>query len=352
MNTGKIVDINNLKSFCKNALIKAGMSKKFALITAEVLVETDTYGTHSHGTKNLYNYFKKMQAGGIDINAQPRVLLDLPAIALIDGQAAVGMVPSYLAMEMAIEKAKYAGICYIAVKNSCHFGAAGYYANMAAKQNMIGLAMSNADPNMNVPGGKGYIIGNNPFAYAVPFEERSIFLDIAMSSVAALKVIQAEKDNKAIPDTWVADEDGIPTTDPGKFLDGGSLQPMSGHKGYGLALLVEMLTSIVSGGAIMDEVPSWWHKLADKNNASHAFIVIDPSKFMAQAIFGERVEYAANYLHNAPKAADKTRIYCPGEIEWEKAKNAEENGLLLPPDVVGQLELLAQETETAVPWMA
>ena len=156
------ITIPDLKDFCKAALQKEGMKNEYAAIVAEVLSETDAFGIHSHGTKNLPGYIQKIRAGGIDIHAEPEIVSDAAALATLDAKRAIGMVPSVQAMELACQKAANTGLAIITVRNSCHFGAAGYYANIAAKCGMVGIAMSNVDPNMTIPGAKGMVVGNNP----------------------------------------------------------------------------------------------------------------------------------------------------------------------------------------------
>ena len=145
------IKIEELKSFSKKALLYAGVKEEDANTVVDTLVTTDEFGVLSHGTKNLYQYIQKMQEGGLDAKAEPTVEAEGPAWAIINGNAAIGMVSACTAMKLAIEKAKECGIAYVGVKNSCHFGAAGYYANLAAKEGMIGISMSNADPNMAIP---------------------------------------------------------------------------------------------------------------------------------------------------------------------------------------------------------
>ena len=200
----KTVLKQDLKEFCRQALVLQGVSEKDAEITAEVLSSTDEMGCFSHGTKNLRMYIEKMKAGALDPKAVPEVIKEGPAFAIMDAKDSLGMVSSYKAMKKAIEIAKSSGVGFVAVKNSCHFGAAGYYANMALDEGMIGIAMSNTDPNVAVPGGKTMVIGNSPLAYAAPAKNQDpITLDIAMSATAALKINQAKADNKPIPDTWL-----------------------------------------------------------------------------------------------------------------------------------------------------
>lgn len=342
----KYININDLKLFCEKALEMEGMTEKDAKVCAEVLAETDAFGTHSHGTKNLHNYIRKKRAGGVDFQAVPEVCAEGPSFAVIDAHNAMGMISSCFAMDTACEKAAQTGIAIAVVKNSCHFGAAGYYANMAAKRGMIGISMSNVDPNMTVPGARGMVIGNNPIAYAVPCDKQpSIFLDIAMSNVASLKVVQARKDGVSIPETWIVDKDGIPTTDPSHYPEEGAMQSMAAHKGYGLAVLVELLTGGLTGGGIsvMNEIVSWCFQMDKPNNVCHTFIAIDPSKFGGGSI-SERMGAMADRLHNAPKAKGAEHIYIPGEIEWERRARADKQGVELTDDVYAALHGLAKES--------
>ena len=343
MNTIKIKD---LKDFCKASLVKEGMQEKYAMICAEVLTETDAFGTHSHGTKNLHNYIKKCRIGGAKINAVPEIIKDKPSFAVMDAHNALGMIPSYLAMGLACDKAKQSGIALVTVKNSCHFGAAGYYANIAAKQGMIGLALSNVDPNMTAPGARGMLLGNNPLSYAAPLtSDPTIFLDIAMSNVASLKVVQSRKDGKSIPDTWIVDKDGLPTTDPSHYPEEGAMQPMAAHKGYGLSILVELLTGVLSGGgmSMMGDIVSWCFEMDKPNNVCHSFIAIDAAQFIGTDTLSDRMQAMQSKMHDAPKAKGSTHIFTPGEIEWSKHKVAEEKGLSLPDDVKASLISLSEE---------
>lgn len=341
------IKLSDLKDFCKAALVKEGMKEEYAGIVAEVLSETDAFGTNSHGTKNLHNYLKKFRAGGIDIHGEPEILREGPAFAAMDAHRTLGMIPSVQAMELACKKAETAGIAIVTVRNSCHFGAAGYYANIAAKKGFIGISMSNVDPNMTAPGARGMLLGNNPFAYAAPANTTpSVFLDIAMSNVASLKVVQARKDGKQIPPTWIVDKDGLPTTDPSHYPEEGAMQPMAAHKGYGLSIMVELLTGILSGGctSMGGDIVSWCFEMEKPNNVCHTFMAVNPKLFLGEEKISDRVETMGETLRKAPKAKGVDRIYMPGEIEWDKHVIAEEEGFTLPADVEDSLKGLAQES--------
>jgi len=342
----------DLIDFSVKALEQYGVIDNDALITAKVLATTDAFGIHSHGTKNLKNYIEKIKVGALDPKAQPEIIKEGLSFAIIDAKDALGMVASYAGMKKAIDIAKKSGIGFVTVKNSCHFGAAGYYANMAADQGMIGMAMSNTDPNMAVPGGKGMVIGNNPFAYSIPSGKYNlIFLDIAMSTTALLKVVQAKKDKKSIPDTWLVDNEGIPTTDPQYYGKGGALQPMGAHKGYGLSLLIDTITGLLSGGKTTKDIPSWCFNLSVKNKASHAFIAINISAMQPIAEFKTRIDETIDYIKSSPKAKGKDEIFIPGEIELNRKEKANKEGIAMPDDVVESLETLAKETGLKIVWI-
>ena len=348
------IALSALKEFCRQALEKEGMSAENAEITARVLSETDGYGTHSHGTKNLHNYILKGRAGGLDIHAEPKVVVDGPAFAVMDGQKAMGMISGVKAMELACEKAKKFGVGLVTVRNSCHFGAAGYYANMAAAKGMLGIAVSNVDPNMNAPGARAKALGNNPLAYASPSQTvPSVFLDIAMSNVASLKVFQARADGRSIPDTWIVDKDGVPTTDPSHYPEEGAMQPMAAHKGYGLAILVDLLTGVLNGGATSmgGEIGSWVIELDKPNNVCHTFIAIDAAQFLQNDSYASRTETMASQLRGLPKAKGAQRIFTPGEIEWGRYEKAQAEGLTLPEDLEKSLTGLAEDVGIPLPLM-
>lgn len=338
------VSPEKLNSFCVEAMLKSGMREIDAQTTARVLVTTDMWGIFTHGTRHLRNYLRKVRAGGIDTQLAPEVVSEGQVWAIIDGHGAIGMVPSCMAMELAIHKAKTYGLAYVGVKNSGHFGAAGYYANMAIPHDMIGVAMSNADVNMTVPGARGSTIGNNPLAYAIPAgREKSIFLDIALSAVAASKIFAAKGLGAAIPDNWIVDEKGLPTTDASHYPLSGSLLPMAGHKGYGLAVLVEVLAAVLTGSAVTTQAKSWLLDLAAFPNIGHAFLAIDIGAFMPIALFKERIDRMIREIHESPLAQGAEHIYLPGEMEWQKYEQQSKNGIDLPTDVMTDVIGIAED---------
>jgi ureidoglycolate dehydrogenase (NAD+) len=337
------ISVQELTEFSAAALEKAGLSGEDARTAADVLVTTDTFGVLSHGTKNLYPYIEKMRAGGLDAKARPSVEAEGPSWAVINGNASLGMLSGCRAMKLAAEKAEKTGIAYVGVKNSCHFGAAGYYANLAAQRGMIGLSMSNADPNMAIPNSSGVAIGNNPFSFAAPLSGgKSLFLDIALSNVAALKVVMAREKGTAVPASWLIDEDGRPNSDPSGFPERSHLQPMAAHKGYGLAMMVETLASVLTGAGILSEVVSWNLKMSEKNRVGHAFIAVDVRQMMPLPEFERRMAQMISELKSAPLAKGASQIFVPGEMEWARRDKAlRENRLELTDVMADNLEKLS-----------
>ncbi|AYY15047.1 Ldh family oxidoreductase [Actinobacteria bacterium YIM 96077] len=341
-----------LETFAAQCLTAAGASQQDAQATASLLTRTDAFGIHSHGLKNLAGYLEKSRRGAIDLTARPTTEVDGPAFALLDAHHAIGMVSGTQAMRTATEKAREAGIAVVAVHSSTHFGAAGLYALMAAEDGLIGLTASNVDPNMTVPGARGKVLGNNPIAYALPAgRHRPVVFDISLSAVASLKVIQAREDGAEVPEGWIVDGAGRPTTDPSRYPGEGAMMPMAGHKGYGLALLVDALTGLLANAATSDQVPSWYFEMDRPNDVSHAFLAIDPSLFGGSPDYAARVESFLDRIHAAPLADGAEEIRHPGQLEWRNYEKARDGGLSLPPEVVTTLETAGHSVGVRPPWV-
>jgi len=207
-------------------------------------VTTDTWGTFTHGTRQLRGLMKNVRMGAINPAALPEVTGEGPSWATVDAHAAMPPAAAYRAMQIAIDKARATGVAYVGVRNGGHFGAAGFYAYLATRADMIGFSTGNVDPGVTVPGSRGRVLGTNPLAYAVPAgAEYPLLFDIATSAIAATKLYAAVAEGRPIPDTWLVNEDGLPTTDGSIYPKLGALMPMSGHKGYGLVLFVEVLSA-------------------------------------------------------------------------------------------------------------
>jgi LDH2 family malate/lactate/ureidoglycolate dehydrogenase len=255
------------------------------------------------------------------------------------------MVTSAFAMRTALDKAKASGIGYVGVSNSCHYGAAGYYAAMALPKKMIGFAMANDIPTVNAPGAAGSVLGSNPFAFAAPAgDERPILLDMATATVAGGKVYAAAALGKPIPSSWLLDRQGTFSTDPKLFPDHASLTPLGGYKGYGLALMVEVLSAVLPGAAMAWQVRSWTYAdpaLATGHGA--AFLALDVEAFLPTDQFLSRMDQIIREIRGSEKSPGSARILLPGEREFEARDRALAHGLELPDDVVASLREAAAE---------
>ena len=335
---------DDLRAFCTAAMVKAGLSQEDAELSAHVFVTTDTWGTFTHGTRQIRGLMQNARRGRLVAAAREKVVGEGPSWAIID--ACDGMPPaiSCRAVELAVAKARRSGMCYIGIRGSSHYGAAGFYANMIAENDMIGLSMCNVEPCMTVPGGKSRVLGTNPIAYAAPTgTDRTVMLDIATSAVAATKIFAARNEGRSIPDTWLVDEEGIPTTDPNEFPEKGAQLPMAGHKGYGLAVLVELLTATLSGAAMMSGVQSWVADTDEPSNQGHAFVAIDVGAMMPLEEFHARMDVMCKEIKGASPARGGT-IFLPGEIEWNQREQALAEGIAMPEDVLISLRGLAEES--------
>ena len=346
------VAAERLDLFCREALARVGVSTEHSRLTADVLVTTDSWGVFTHGSKLLGGYLNRLKSGGLRTDAEPGVAAEGPAWAIVDGHSVLGQVTSTFAMKKAIELARGAGVAYVGVRNSCHFGAAGYYTSLAAKEGMVGLAMANDRPSVAAPGSRGAIIGTNPFSYAVPAGEHDpILLDMAISTVAGGKVYAAHQRGEAIAADWIIGPDGLPTTDGSLYPEKASLAPMSAHKGYGLGLMIESLSAALSGAAMTWSVGSWIFGDASKpTDHGAAFLAMNVAAMGSLEAFQGRIDALIREIHAAPRAHGVDRLYVPGEMEWERRRAALRDGIPLPADVRAALVEVGTGFDIALPW--
>ncbi len=333
-----------LEAFCIEAMRRAGLSQPDAELSARVFVTTDTWGTFTHGTRQIRGLMKNARRGRLVADAQEQIVAEGPSWAIVDAKDGMPPAISCRAVEIAIAKARQTGMAYVGVRRSSHYGAAGYYANMIAEHGMFGMSMCNVEPCMTVPGGKSRILGTNPIAYAAPTgTDRTIMLDVATSAVAATKIFAAKNEGRSIPDTWLVDEDGVPTTDPTIFPEAGAQLPMAGHKGYGLAVFVEILTAVMTGSAMMSAVHSWVSDDPEPSDQGHAFIAIDVGAIMPADEFHQRIGAMSAEIASAEMTPGQ-RIYLPGQMEWERRERALREGIEMPEDVLISLRGLAEDS--------
>ena len=259
---------------CVMQLFQAvGVSQSDARQVATHLVDADRQGQPSHGVMMVELYLKRLQAGSVNATSQPVIVCDAGAVVLMDAQHCLGQISAEQGMQVAIGKAQALGIGLCTVRHAFHLGLASTWASMAGAHDMIGIAMANTRPLMPAPGGGAPVVGNNPLAIAMP-GRHPVVLDMAMSAAAMGKIRHAAQSGHVIPDTWATDAAGIPTTDPQEAISG-MLLPVGGAKGFGLALMVDLLTGGLSGGGVGASVNGLYADPAVPYGSSQTFIAIN-----------------------------------------------------------------------------
>lgn len=337
------VPFDKLKEIVRSILVSVGLSGPDAEIAADVLVTTDARGVSSHGVYALPGYVRQMREGGIDPRSDIAVLEESGATCLIDGKNGMGQVVSVKATLKAIELARKYGTSVVCVRNSSHFGAGAYYAMMCAKENQIGIAISNATPVLAAPGGCGPAVGNNPIAVAVPTADDPVVLDIALSIVAVGKMMNIVKSGGTIPDNWITDEEGRPSTDPYVLDRGGAALPFGGYKGFGIAVITEILAAVLPGAGVTKELRDWLLYPHLPTRTGHFFAAIDVSRFMPVQAFKERVSLFGEEIRGGKRAAGVERLYMPGDMENEAERKSMLSGVAVPIHLWKALKELAEE---------
>jgi L-2-hydroxycarboxylate dehydrogenase (NAD+) len=348
----------DLKAFCVRALCRAGVDEADARITADVLVAADLRGVASHGVAHLRRYVYGLRDGTMVARPQERVVTETPATAVLDAGGGLGPPVSCRAMQVAIEKAAAVGAGFVTVRNSNHFGIAGYYAMLALPHDCIGLALTNASTKAVPTFGRDAVLGTNPVAVAAPAgRERPFVLDMATTTATLGKVEIAERLGEPLLAGWAIDGNGRPAVDAHRALQdllrnaGGGLLPLggageelSGHKGYGLAVGVEVFTALLSGAAFATltypRTPEGRPLPAD---LGHFFGAWRIDAFRPPDEFRAAMDELQGLLKNAPKAAGQERIYIAGEKEQEALERNRVEGIPLSPQVAGDLDALARE---------
>lgn len=353
MSEGKplLVAPERLEAFVRASLEAVGMGGDHAGTAAEALALADSMGVHTHGTKLLAGYLRKLKGGGYKAGGSPGIVRQGPAWAVVDGDSALGQVGGAMAMGLAIRKARTIGMAYAGLRNTGHIGAAGYYALLAAREGLFGLVVGNDIPSVAAPGSTGPVLGSNPLAWAAPVPGGDpILLDMATAAVAGGKVYAARQRGEAIPADWLIGPDGKPTTDAGLYPQSASLAPMGGHKGYGMGLLAELLSAVIPGGAITWQVGSWMFDPADQPSRHNAgFIAMDIGLMADPEEYKMGMLRLAGEIRAAATAAGASRVMLPGEREWEARRHALANGINLPADVAARLAEASSMTGVAMP---
>ena len=347
------VSADDLKAFCQAILEHVGLPANDAELVADTLVAADLGGVHSHGVMRLSHYVPGLIAGAINLHPRLSRVRESRCTGLLDGDNGMGQIVAVRAMEWAVEMTLAAGIGVVGVRNSNHFGTCGYYARMAIQHDYIGIVLTNGFPTMAPWGGKKLMLGNHPLAIAIPTdEEPPVVLDISTSVVSQGKVILAAKKGETIPDGWAMDREGRPTQDPQEALDG-LLMPLGEHKGYGLSLVIAVLSAALTGAAMsweMVDTPERYMYMGV--NIGHFLMAIDVQNFVPLPEFKHRMDEVVRALRESPKAAGVDRIFVPGEMYSARQQTYLTEGIPMDPNVMRELRNLANQLDLNFHWPA
>jgi len=339
-----MIPADALSAYCARIFEGLGVPGDQAALVAASLIESDLRGVESHGVHLMALYADRLTAGHLQGRTELDVLRDDGASALIDGGSGLGQVAGIQAMDLAVAKAREYGVGSVAVRNSSHLGALAYYTMRAANAGCVALAAQNGPPFVPPFGGVTGIFSTNPMSYAIPAgEEPMLVLDMATTAVAGNRVLLAQKrGDKTIPEGWANDERGRPTTDPA-LASVRHLQWFGGYKGYGIALLIEIVAGVLTGASfgLVDREPGELTGF-DRVTRGYLFVALDVDHFVPIADFRADVDRLVRDIHASETAEGVERVLVPGELEHRRRAERLEHGIPLAPALVEELDRIGQ----------
>lgn len=343
-NKQALVGHDRLLAFIAEALRTVGMPAADAGIVASLMAQADLQGSDGHGVLRLPQYVKRIRAGGINLQPEIRVVHDRPASAVVDGDNGMGHLVVSRMVELAIDKARTAGVAWVGARSSNHAGPASLYARMPIAHDMIGLYFAVGNANHLPPwGGMDMLLSTNPIAAGIPAgDEPPVVLDMATTVAAYGKVKAKAKAGEMMPEGWMIDRRGQPLLDP-RLADEGFLLPIGGHKGYGLALVVGLLAGTLQGAAMGREVIDFNRDAVTKTNTGQAILVIDLRAFGDPAAFKARVDTVVRDIRASQRLDGVDRIWLPGEQSHQRRERYRVQGIPVSSGVMAELTALAAE---------
>ncbi len=354
-----IVPVDILQQFMKDVFIRLGVPEDEAKISAEILITSDLRGIESHGIGRLKMYYDRIRQGTQFATTQMEIIRESPTTAVIDGHHGMGQVIGYRSMTLAIEKARAYGMGAVAVRNSSHFGIAGYYPLMAIKAGMIGMAFTNARPSIAPTFSVKPMLGTNPIAFGCPTDEDFPFLyDAATSITQRGKLEVLDRIEKNAPEGWVIDQAGKFLVNPRECLDGfgkgtaallplgGAGETLGGHKGYGLATIVEILSASLQTGSFLyglTGIDEQGKKIPNK--IGHFFMAVNIENFTSLEEFKQTTGEMLRELRSATRQPGCDRIYTAGEKEYEIEKRVRANGVVIVPNLLSDIQTIIAQLD-------
>ncbi|MEQ8303179.1 MAG: Ldh family oxidoreductase [Cyclobacteriaceae bacterium] len=350
-----------LKQFCKEVFVYMGCSENDAKLSSDVLISADLRGVDSHGVARLSGYFRLWENDRINTKPEIKTIWETPSTASIDADRALGLVSSPFAMDIAIKKAKDVGTGWVSVQNSNHFGIAAYHAMRALKEDMIGIALTNASALVSPTFSKDRLLGTNPICVVIPANKENAFVaDMATTTAAngKLEILQRKKINA--PDGWMQDKNGNPSIDPFELKNGGAMLPLGGdrihgsHKGYALGAIVDIFSAILSGANYGPWVPPFVSFLPVPENPvgkgiGHFFGAMRIDAFRAPDEFKNHMDNWIRTFKNSSRIDENQEVIIPGEPEIALEKERKEKGIPLLDKVIEDLKVISAKSKVAFP---
>ena len=346
-----IVSEKALRAFMERAFVREGFSAPDAQAIADVLMLADLFGIESHGAQRMMYYHQNIGSGSVNTKAEIEIVRETPVSALLDAHFAMGQLSGVRAMEMAIAKAKATGVGIVCVRNSSHFGIAGYYPLMAAREGLCAFSMTNTGPIMVPTFGREMMLGTNPIAFCMPADPYPFWFDASTTVVTLGKVEVHAKRGKPMPQGWTIDAHGEIATNAEKMNQsilagemggilplGGAGETHSGHKGYGLAIMVEALTGVLAQGLLSPEMQG-----AHGDHTSHFFMAFDPGMFGEPEVIRAQMSRYLQMLRSSEKLPGESRIYTPGEKAFESMERRMRQGIPVEEKTLSELRAIAAE---------
>jgi LDH2 family malate/lactate/ureidoglycolate dehydrogenase len=338
------IAVETLERTAAAVLGASGMPPEDAALVADTLVCADLWGHRSHGVMRLPWYVARLRAGIMRSRTRVELVVDAGAVAVLDGHDGVGQVIAAASTREAVDRARAHGVAAVSARNSNHVGCLGYFTRSAARQGCVALYASNASPAMAPWGGRDKRVGTNPWSIAAPVGDAGVMMmDIANTAVARGKIYDAQQRGVKIPADWALDEDGQPTTDPERAL-AGLLLPMGRHKGYAIAVMIDVLAGVLSGSQTGSDVAGPFQTERPGGNGQ-LFIALDVGKFLEPNAFAARMEQLIADVKEARPADGFSAIDVPGEPEERNAARARLEGVTLPERTIAELQRLLDEAE-------
>ena len=347
----RVIDAGALRACMERIFEKEGFSSEDARAIADVLMQADLFGIESHGAQRLMYYHRNIRSGSVNVSAKPEVLRETPVSALIDGHFGMGALVAQFAMRMAIEKAKQSGVGMAVVRNSSHYGIAGYYTLMAEREGLAAFSMTNTGPIMVPTFGREMMLGTNPMAFCMPADPVPFWFDASTTVVTLGKVEVCQKRGRPMPQGWTIGPDGAPCTDASRMNAsilagerggilplGGEGEKHGGHKGYGLGIMVEALTGVLAQGMTSPQMCG-----AHGDHTCHFFLAFDPAMFGDPSDIRARMSAYLAELRASEKMPGCARIYTPGEKAFEAMARRLREGVPVEENTLAEVRQIAGE---------